>query len=262
LLDALRRRHHYGTTGCRMILDTRVAFDQPAERFDDDPNLGPCGSSPAREAMMGDILRSQDAAVTFRIDAHGAAPIERVEIRNGLETLETYRPYGEVDLGRRIRVIWEGSEYRGRGRETRWDGSATLDGNAFARLRPINRYNLDKKFEQTAPGRVEWAALTTGGFGGFDAWLAEPDAGVLKIETALVQAEIPIAEIGLEDRVFEAGGIARRIRVFRLPDENTHRRVTLDRRITLAENRDNALYICLTQEDGHLVWSSPIYIFR
>jgi hypothetical protein len=261
-LDALRRRHHYGTTGCRMILDTRAVFDQPAERFDDDPNLGPSDSAAVQEAMMGDILHCRDAMATFLVDAHGAAPIERVEIRNGLTTLETYRPYGEADLGRRIRVIWEGSEYRGRGRETIWDGSATLEGNAFERLDPINRYNLDKRLEQTAPGRVAWAALTTGGFGGFDAWLADPAAGSLKIETALVQTEIPIAEIGLEDLVFEAGGIARRLRVFRLPDENPHRRVTLERRIPLVADRDNALYACLTQEDGHLVWSSPIYIFR
>ena len=84
----------------------------------------------------------------------------------------------------------------------------------------------------------------------------------MKIETALVEAEIPIAEIGLEDHVFEAGGIARRIRVFRLPDENPHRRVTLERRIPLARDQDNALYARLVQEDGHLVWSSPIYIFR
>jgi hypothetical protein len=237
-------------------------FDQPAERFDDDPNLGASASAPVREAMMGDILLCGDTEATFRVDAHGSAPIERIEIRNGLETLEVYRPYGEEDLGRRIRVIWEGSEYRGRGRETVWDGSADLTGNAFERLAPINRYNLDKRFEQTAPGRVAWAALTTGGFGGFDAWLADPVAGRLRIETALVQAEIPVAEIGLEDRVFEAGGIARRIRVFRLPDENPHRQVRLERRVTLAGDRDNALYVCLTQENGHLVWSSPIYIFR
>ena len=212
--------------------------------------------------MMGDILRSGDAEVTFALEAHASAPIERIEIRNGLETLETVRPYAEADLGRRIRVLWEGSEYRGRGRETVWDGAASLTGNGFAKLAPFNRYNLDKRFEQTGPDRVEWAALTTGGHGGFDAWLDDPQAGTLKIDTALVQAEIPVADIGLEDLVFEAGGIRRRIRVFRLPDENPHRTLTLERRIALADDRDNALYVCLTQEDGHLVWSSPIYLFR
>jgi hypothetical protein len=262
LLDALRRRHHYGTTGCRMILDTRVLFDRQAELFDDDPNLGPSESTAARDAMMGDILRSQDQAVTFRIDAHASAPIERIEIRNGLDTLETYRPYAETDLGSRIRIIWEGSEYRGRGRETIWDGSACLSGNSFARLAPINRYNLDKRFEQTAAHKVEWAALTTGGFGGFDAWLGDPDTGSLKIETDLIRTEIRVADIGLQDLIFEAGGIGRRIRVFRLPNENDRRSLTLERRITLTGERDNALYLCLTQEDGHLVWSSPIYIFR
>ena len=49
---------------------------------------------------MGDIVRTQDREVTFKIDAHASAAIERIEIRNGLETLETYRPYTEDDLGR------------------------------------------------------------------------------------------------------------------------------------------------------------------
>ena len=132
--------------------------------------------------------------MTFTVEAVAQAPIERIEIRNALETLEVYRPFAEEDLGRRIRVIWEGSEYRGRGRQTIWDGGATLEGNAFERLSPINHYNLSKRFAQTAPGAVEWTALTTGGFGGFDAWLADAHAGTLAIDTALVKAEIPVAD--------------------------------------------------------------------
>jgi hypothetical protein len=77
-----------------------------------------------------------------------------------------------------------------------------------------------------------------------------------------VKCEIAIADIGREDIVFDAGGIRRRVRIFRLPDENTHRQVKLSRRIELDAAGDNALYICLTQEDGHLVWSSPVYVFR
>ena len=262
LAESLRRRHHYGTTGCRMHLDVRAAFAHDAELFDEDPNLGPCGSRKVRGAMMGDILRAEDAAVDLTIDLHASAPVERIEIRNGLEVLETVRPYAASDLGPRIRVVWEGSEYRGRGRETIWDGHAVLAGNEVERLAPINRYNLDKRLDLKDRNRIEWTALTTGGFGGFDAWLADPQAGTLKIDTALVKAEVAVADIGYEDKVWEAGGISRRIRAFRLPVENPHRQLRLERRIPLREVGDNALYVCITQADGHLIWSSPIYIFR
>ena len=104
--------------------------------------------------------------------------------------------------------------------------------------------------------------LTTGGFGGFDAWLAAPNSGTLRINTPLVQCEIAIADIGMEDLAFDAGGMTAAFRVFRLPDENRHRQLHLSRRIQLRPTGDNALYVCLTQEDGHLIWSSPIYIFR
>ena len=62
--------------------------------------------------------------------------------------------------------------------------------------------------------------------------------------------------------IIDAGGIRRRIRVFRLPDDNDENRIQVERRINLRDVGDNALYVCLTQEDGHLAWSSPIYIFK
>ncbi|MDA1089955.1 MAG: DUF3604 domain-containing protein [Proteobacteria bacterium] len=262
LMDGLKRRHHYGTTGNRVGLDTRAIFDTPAALFADDPKLGGVTSEQVGAAMMGDILRSGDDAVTFSIDVLGNAPIERIDIRNGLETVEVFRPYAAADLGRRIRVLWEGSEYRGRGRETVWDGHAELTGNTFAALTPINRYNLDKRFEQTAPGRLDWAALTTGGFGGFDAVLEDAGSGSLSIDTALVKERINVSDIGYDEMVFANGGIDRRIRIFRLPDDNPHRAVTVERRIPLRDDLDNALYVRVTFEDGHFAWSSPIYIFR
>lgn len=266
LADALRRRHHYGTTGCRMVLDVTARFDGDAEIFESDPLLGSAGSRPVDEAMMGDIVRSDDDAITLTVDVLGTAPIERIDIRNGLDTLETFRPYREDQLGRRIRVVWEGSEYRGRGRETIWDGTATLDGNAFESAVPVNRYNLDKRFDHEGPGTLRWTALTTGGHGGFEALLADPTGGTLRIDTDLVTAEIPVAEIGYEDRRYEAGGLGRRLSVFRLPDRNPHRTVRLERRLPILDTggpgaRDNAFYVRIVQEDGHVAWSSPIYVF-
>jgi hypothetical protein len=261
LFDALRKRHHYATTGCRMLLDVRAGFASEAQLYADDPNLGATARTPIRTAMMGDIVRSVDAEVELNVEANASAPIERMEIRNGLEVLETWRPYEDKALGRRIRVIWEGSEYRGRGRQTVWDGNCSLEGNRFERITPINQWNLDKQVAQKGSALIEWTSLTTGGFGGFDAWLQDPQAGVLRINTPLVKCEIRIADIGREDHVFDAGGIRRRLRVFRLPDENLHQTLSVSRRIRLNPRKDNALYVCITQEDGHLIWSSPIYVF-
>ena len=56
----------YGTTGCRMVLDARVHFDNPAELFAEDPTWAirrRIVVSP--EAMMGDILGSDDGEVAF-----------------------------------------------------------------------------------------------------------------------------------------------------------------------------------------------------
>jgi hypothetical protein len=262
LADSIRKRHHYGTTGCRMILDVNAYFDNDAHLFATDPSLGKTTSWLTDNAMMGDILQSGDDQFRLHIKAIGSAPIERIDIRNGLQTLETFRPYYDIELGQRICVVWEGSEYRGRGRETIWDGSATLTDNAFENVEPINRYNIDRKFEQSESGKLEWSALTTGGHGGFYASLTNGDKGRLTIDTNLVKAEIQVSDIGYEDIVFEAGGLGRRIRVFRLPDQNIHHRIEIDRQIALVDDRDNAIYIRIIQQDGHVIWSSPIYLIN
>ena len=226
----------------------------------DYPDQNPKRSKFVKEAMMGDVLRSRADQVQFCVNVHGSAPVERIDVRNGLETIEIFRPYSERDLGRRIRVIWEGSEYRGRGRETIWDGSAELINNQFECPSPINYYNLDKKFEQSARNRIEWTALTTGGFGGFDTLLKNPSTGKLKIQTNLVKQEIPVSSIGHDEQVFSNGGIDRRIRIFRLPDVNAHFRISLERDFSVYKSHDNAFYVRVTFEDGNVAWSSPIYI--
>jgi hypothetical protein len=260
--EALRHRHHYGTTGTRLVLDVRARFAHPARRFLEDPHVGPADTEMTSEAMMGDIVQTTEGEVTLLLDLIASAAIERVELRHGLEVLETVRPYQEADLGRRLRVIWSGAEYRGRGRQTIWDGQATIQDNTIQAVTPINFYNLDKTVRQTSPTTLQWEALTTGGFGGFDCVLEDRQAGSLTVETPLVQFTLPIADIGMQERVYEAGGLARQVWVSRLPDTNPHRCLRLERVVSLRPEGDNAIYVCVTQEDGHQAWSSPMYIFR
>ena len=70
-------------------------------------------------------------------------------------------------------------------------------------------------------------------------------------------------DIALDDLVLAVeGGINRRIRLFRLPDDNPAASVVLSRKIVLRDTGDNPLYVCVTLEDGHRLWSSPIYVIR
>jgi hypothetical protein len=263
IFDVVRKRHHYGTTGARIFLAVNAAFDGPAARFDDDPALGPTQSSPVSVAAMGDIVQlGPRTGASVSVSVAAATPILKVELRIGKEVVETIRPFGKQDLGRRYRVMWEGAEVRGRGRMTEWDGSLQLKGNAIHSIEPFNFWHLEKAARLESPECVSWESVTTGNFAGFDLMLGEADAGELRITTAQAQLSTAISAIDQDGVHVDAGGIRKRLSVFRLPDANPAKTLDFDRRIALHEVGDTPVYVCVTLENGHQAWSSPIYLFK
>jgi len=179
--------------------------------------------------------------------------------------LHTARGFEESDLGNRIRVIWNGAEYRGRGRETKWKGKAQFVGATIKRFETVNVYNHERLFEQQSSNAIVFDAITTGNFGGFDAWLDTDHSdkpGVMEISTNHGTLSVPIDEIGLKDEVLEAGGLERKIRAFRLPEENTNYSLKTELEIELKPMGDNPIWVCVTTEDGFQAWSSLIYVFN
>ena len=262
LFEGFRRRHHYATTGARLYLNTWVDLASAGTLYHRNPDLGNVTREPCQQAIMGDIVQVADDAITFHVDVLGAAPIERIELRDGLETVETVRPYGQGDLGNRIRIICEGAEYRGRGRLVHWDGTVEVEGATIQRLRPINFWNIERQPELQADNRMLWHCVTTGGYSAIDIWLDSATDGVLHIKTNVVVCDIPLQDIGLEDIRYDCGGLYKALRVFRLPDELTACSMVCDRTVTLRHDGDTRLFVRVTQEDGHQAWSSPIYLFR
>ena len=267
LLDCLRKRRHYGTTGGpggRMVIDLKARLGASGGTlYHDDPSLGPAKGHHAFEALMGDIVHLPEGDLVLDVDIAASAPIERVEIFNGTALVDTFRPYRQADLGARIRVQWEGAEYRGRFREVVWDGTARLEGNSIVDARPVNFLNRDKALEKRGEGILAWSALTTGNFGGFDLLVEDAMAGVLTLDTPLVSTSVALRDIGLEEVIHDASGeLPRFLKLFRLPCENPHRAMRFDCPIALHADRDNAIYLRLTQEDGTRAWTSPIYVYR
>lgn len=266
LLDCMRKRRHYGTTGGangRMIIDMQGEFTQAGTLYHDDPALfDNADGTASTKALMGDIVHLPAGDMDLSVAIETTSPIERIDIFNGIDLVETVRPYDNGDLGARIRVLWEGAEYRGRFREVIWDGRAEIAGNTIVESAAINFLNRDKTLERDR-NSLSWKALTTGNSGGFELVLENARDGTLKVETPLVKFETAISEIGLEDTVHDMSGeLPRFVKVYRLPLENSHRSFKFRRRIDLKSSGDNPIYVRLTQEDGTRAWTSPIYVYR
>ncbi|WP_282607237.1 DUF3604 domain-containing protein [Pelagibius sp. Alg239-R121] len=263
IFDCLRRRHHYGTTGTRLHMDVRVSLPGGGVLFDQDPKVfNDTPSKPVNHVMMGDIVQTDDEAVTLSLEVIAQAPIERIEIRNGTEVLQTLRPYDEADLGDRIRVLWSGAEYRGRGRDSLWEGHASFQGATIGRMEKINAWNHERLLEISAKDTVTFEAVTTGNYGGFDVWLDKAGEGTAEIVTNHGTLALPYPEIGLEDHIMEAGGLERRIKLFRLPEMLETRQMTETVTIPLNPVGDNPLWISVYTEDGFQAWSSPVFAYR
>jgi hypothetical protein len=243
IFESLRQRHHYATTGERVFLDTSVKL------------------SDGIRAIMGDIVRTKKPEMLLQIEILSQSPIERLEIFNGLQKIDTVYPYNEEDLGNRIRVYWEGAECRGRRRKSNWDGSAYMKQNHFLSFRPINFWNLEHDLIGEESQKLIWRSATAGGFSGFEIELANQSKGTIMLRSQSLDMDVPIGDIGLKDLIFEAGGLEKKVRIFRLPNRNQHLTIRCGHVVSLHKG-DNPLYVKLILENGHVAWSSPIYVIK
>jgi hypothetical protein len=261
LFAALRRRHHYGTTGPRIFIDVRGTTDEPVTRFSDDPLLGPAQEERVTNVMMGDIVRPGRVPLRLSVDVIGTAPIERVDVLHGTKVAATFRAYEAANLGRRVRVLWQGAEYRGRGRETLWTGKLSVSGNRIARFAPVNFLNPERKIVETERGTaLAWTSVTTGNLAGIDLWLDDAHSGTLAIETNVVSGTVDLASLADNIFAFEAGGLGRKLSVYRLPDADWNRSLSLKHTVQFPGTRDLPIWFRVTQADGNQAWTSPIYL--
>jgi len=244
LFDEFRKRHHYATTGNRMFLNVTATFD------------GGVG-------MMGDEVSTTSDQVSLNIEAEGSAPIERIDIFDGLDHLETIRPWAETDGPDRLRITCAGQHYRGRGRLVKWTGKAALSAGKIERIGAVNFWNPNRQPALTDPRTVDWQTVTTGGSSSVDLWL-DDDAwsGDVVIETSEKDIAVALPDLTTDGETHACGGMDIRLTAARLPGVLSETAYAANHEIPVQSGREARLYVRITQEDGHQAWSSPIYITR
>jgi hypothetical protein len=243
VLEALFQRRFYATTGNRPLLEVKIT------------------TGDGRQAIQGDILEAGKGSPRLRVRAVGTGALERIEVRNGLKTVALHSPYEADCLGNRVKVTWSGGEVRGRARLVSWDGGLVVEGNRLLDVQPINFWNADRPLQRVSDSELAWRSVTTGGLSGLILTLAEPGTGTLRIHTSQGEVECPIAALGLPPRTWIYGGLCKEMTIHRLPAETTRE---TDFALLLADLQpgDNPIYVKVLQEDGHMAWSSPIYLVR
>jgi len=258
LFAALRRRHHYGTTGTRLFLSVTGHFRAPVSLFADDPALGAATTSPVTEVQMGDIVAPGSQVMRLEVEAIGSAPLERIDVLHGKDVARTVRASGAP--GRRIRVLWQGAEYRGRGREVMWRGRVRVENGRCVRAEPVNFLNPENGLEEIVPGQeLAWRSVTTGNMAGIDLWLEDGQAEEIVVETNFGGGRFAAASIAQEEIVIPCGGLGRQIALYRLPEDLPHR-LTFSHEVGFTGPSDLPVWVRVTQVDGHQAWSSPIYL--
>ena len=241
--EAYRARRVYATTGARIFLDVETEDGIP----------------------MGGLLTARSGSGPgFRIRVCGTAPIERVEVRNGMRVVKCFRTYTAADLSNRLKLLWEGAEVRGRGRQVTWNGSLTLSGNRIRRVTALNFHNPDHPCRQAGPTRLDWESITTGGVAGLVLELTQEAAGRVRVETNQTRFDVPLQGLGVQGRSWSLGGLDKRISVYRLPAAAgpTHCEFTFKLPARYCFQGDNPIVVKVVQEDGHMAWSSPIYVVK
>lgn len=261
LFEEFRRRHHYATTGVRLFLSTSLSFEEPVRIFHRNPDFEPGSFTHQATASMGDIVRTNTETARFDMEVSAPSPVERVDLFDGTTLLETIRPFTDADLGARLRIICKGQETRGRGRLVKWTGQARLYGAKASRIAAVNYYNPDRQPQLTGPDVIDWVTVTTGGFSAIDVWLSREDTNAkIEIETNLGTLKLAISDIGVAPTVLECGGIDKTLSVQCLPETISDKHIAVSRDIAIPDTGERAIFARVALEDGHIAWSSPIYV--
>jgi len=257
LFTAFRRRRHFATTGCRPFIDLRIDDLKDALCWISDDH-----HEMVQSAFIGDIISCANDMFKLRFDVAAHAGIERIEIKDGLELVQQYlTDFNARKTGHRFRVQCEGAEYRGRGRMVNWDVAIDTGRAKIAKTAAINFWNPDNGVT-VEDHRLSWKGITTGGFHAVDFWLEDhiPDSLSLTVNGQIFN--LCPEDLAEKETVYEFGGLRKVVRISRLPCAALPAKLTETLEIPMAPNQERSIFLRINFEDGHVAWTSPVYIKR
>ncbi len=235
--EALKARRCYGTSGPRILLDVTV-------------DGHPMGSEPKLSGTPEIAVR-----------AFGTAPIDTIELRRGQETVYTHSSMPKPQPGEpwRVRVAWRGARNRDRTRDLDWTGGLTVWNG---RITSVENYAIDNPRDGVIDwdaARVSWRSHTCGDWDGVIVELDGDDDTRLEFDSPTMRFSSTLSDLTDGPIEHPGPGLEQQVVVRRLARRSGPNDVSFTWRDESPVDGLNPYWIWLTQSDGELAWSTPVY---
>jgi hypothetical protein len=235
LWQALRQRRCWATTGERILLELS------------------CGT-----AIMGDVLDRNAAGAALELSAAvvGTAGLLEVELYRNSEPIARLAP-PESD-GNWIRVEWSGVRIRSRSKIADWPIEIQSVGGRILEVRPYGFRQSDEYARLADDRTVQVSSRTSGDLRGVFCRVDEATDS-LQFRSPHLEETIALDSLHAQPREIPAGGINLAVRCSRQGPDGRPLNARLEH-VDAVPGAPAAYWLRAVQIDGHMAWSSPIFV--
>ena len=214
---------------------------------------------------MGEEI-SVDNIPELHIRAAGSAPIERVIIYNWDKRIREKRVL--PTCRHKIRINWTGVVRRARKKSADWSGTLRIENGTILNAEAVCFDRLDQGIISQNKTEVAWKSSTSGDIDGLELELQSNEKTILYFNTQYTSFEIPVSQITENAIELDAGGENLKVDISlasAIPSQEVEylKSCVVELRENIEDlNREeeNAVWVKIIQIDGHMAWSSPIFI--
>jgi hypothetical protein len=236
LWEALWKRRTYATTGERIILDVKV-----------DGHL------------MGEEYKAHNPP-KINVVVHGTTPLHAVEVMKGKKNIYRHpfaAPTGKKQL---IKVEWMGARVKSRPKRVNWDGGLYIDKGRITSFKGYSFDYVDQGVKRINNQRIEWTSTTGGDSDGVIIGINAPDDAQITFYTEPLTIIFYPSQIKYEPQTIEVGPVNQKVKLQAITDKVLPKSLEFSIKDPSIEEGLNPYWVKVTQSDGSLAWSSPVYV--
>lgn len=235
LWEAFWARRTYGTTGERIILELKVDDHFMGEEYN--------------------ATRSPE----IKVNVHGTEPLHAVEVFNGTEIIHRH-PFADPEDGDSIlKIEWMGARVKSRPKIVNWNGGLYLDKGVIESFKEYAFDYIGQGVQQLTNQRISWRSTTGGDPDGVLLKINAPEDTTATFYSKQVTFIFKPNEIKHEPTVIEVGPVNRRVKIQKIKDGKLPRSLDFNIKDREIKKGLNQYWVKVTQSDGSMAWSSPVY---